>query len=80
MAKRIVDLRSDEERSPQAEAGLREAPHPAIFRICQGWSSRLPLAKYVVWTLDRRPGGGYRSGIYIDDRMKAQKEFDARQR
>jgi len=37
-------------------------------------------AKYVVWTLDRRPGGGYRSGTYVSDRAEAQKAFDSRER
>lgn len=36
--------------------------------------------KYVVWTLDRRPGGGYRSGDYTDDRAEAQRAFDSRER
>lgn len=37
-------------------------------------------ARYVVWTLDRRPGGGYKSGRYISDKAEAQKTFDSRDR
>ena len=37
-------------------------------------------AKYVVWTLDRRPGGGYKSGRYLSDRAEAQKIFESRER
>jgi hypothetical protein len=37
-------------------------------------------AKYVVWTLDRRPGGGYKSGTYVSDRGEAQRAFDSRER
>ena len=35
--------------------------------------------KYVVWTLDRRPGGGYRTGQYSSDRAHIQEIFDGRE-
>ena len=35
--------------------------------------------KYVVWTLDRRPRGGYKSGTYDSDSAEAQRAFDSRE-
>jgi hypothetical protein len=53
-------------------------PHLSIVMAENVSVERLP--KYVVWTLDRRPGGGYRSGDYTNDRAEAQKAFDSRER
>jgi len=41
-------------------------------------SDRAP-SQYVVWTFDHRPGGGFKSGIYEDDRSKAQEVFESRE-
>ncbi len=35
-------------------------------------------ANYVVWTLDRSSGGGYRSGYYTDEIEEAKKHFESR--
>lgn len=35
-------------------------------------------AKYVVWTLDRHPGGGYKAGTYVSDKAEAQRIFNSR--
>jgi hypothetical protein len=33
---------------------------------------------YVIWSFDKRPGGGYHSGTYENDYEKAQKYFRER--
>lgn len=34
-------------------------------------------SKYVVWRFDHNPGGGYKSGIYKNDRAEAQRVFES---
>lgn len=93
---RIVDLRSPDFIQAQegaAARGARVGDMHVGFRVISvkdGAQDHLSIvlaenvsasaANYVVWTLDRRPGGGYRSGIYVDERAEAQRAFDSRER